>query len=206
MPAFEAAGVVLLFLGSFTVVAWYRAIAEHRRRQAQRERDEGEHPSVAATSGSTSAVPAPYRGWTNRHGAVMLHSPVETVAGSVQTGAFLSGLLLVAAAARGGGSGVAHTRNASDPAGDTERGVQGMKSLQLAVPDDLYAALGEAELRALAQEALVVRLYALGQLGSGRAAQLLGVSRRAFLTDVLGRYAVSGFDEDVDLATELTRG
>ena len=43
MPAFEAAGVVLLFLGGFTIVAWYRAITEHRRRQAQQERDEGEH-------------------------------------------------------------------------------------------------------------------------------------------------------------------
>jgi predicted HTH domain antitoxin len=81
-----------------------------------------------------------------------------------------------------------------------------MKSLELTVPDDLYGSMGEAEMRALAQEALLVRLYELGKIGSGRAAQLLGVSRRAFLVDVLARYGLSHFDEDIDLAAEAARG
>ena len=42
-----------------------------------------------------------------------------------------------------------------------------MKSLELTVPDDLYGSMGEAEMRALAQEALLVRLYELGKIGSG---------------------------------------
>ncbi len=81
-----------------------------------------------------------------------------------------------------------------------------MKSFELEVPDDLYASMGEAEMRALAEEALLVRLYALGKLGSGRAAQLLGMSRREFLVDVLGRHGLSHFDEDIDLAAEAARG
>ncbi len=81
-----------------------------------------------------------------------------------------------------------------------------MKSLELEVPDDLFASMGEAEMRALAEEALIVRLYVLGNVGSGRAAQLLGLSRREFLVDVLGRYGVSHFDEDIDLAVEAARG
>ena len=80
-----------------------------------------------------------------------------------------------------------------------------MPSLELVVPEDLVAAMGESEMRTLAQEALLVRLYELGRLGSGRAAQLLGMSRRQFLIDVLGRYGVSSFDEDVDLTAEAAR-
>ena len=81
-----------------------------------------------------------------------------------------------------------------------------MKSLELVVPDDVYTTLGEAKVRELAQEALLVRLYALGKLGSGRAAQLLGVSRRTFLFEVLGRYGLSHFDETMDLVAESKRG
>ena len=81
-----------------------------------------------------------------------------------------------------------------------------MKTLELAVPDDLYTVLGEDEMRTLAQEALLVRLYTLGKIGSGRAAQPLGVTRRTFLMDVLGRYGLSHFDEQVDLAAEASRG
>ena len=80
-----------------------------------------------------------------------------------------------------------------------------MKSLELAIPDDLYASMGAAEIRALAQEALLVRLYELGKIGSGQAAQVLGVSRRGFLVDVLGRYGMSHFDEGIDLAAEAAR-
>lgn len=81
-----------------------------------------------------------------------------------------------------------------------------MKSLELVVPDEIYTTLGEAEVRDLAQEALLVRLYALGKLGSGRAAQLLGVSRRTFLFETLGRSSLSHFDEDMDLVAEARHG
>ena len=81
-----------------------------------------------------------------------------------------------------------------------------MKSLELVVPDEIYTMLGEAEVRDLAQEALLVRLYALGKIGSGQAAQLLGVSRRTFLFEVLGRYGLSHFDENIDLMAESKRG
>ncbi|MGH2534182.1 MAG: UPF0175 family protein [Thermomicrobiales bacterium] len=81
-----------------------------------------------------------------------------------------------------------------------------MRSLELVVPDDLYASVSEIEMHNLAQEALLVRLYELGKIGSGRAAQVLGISRRAFLVDVLGRYGVSSFDEELDLAAEVARG
>jgi predicted HTH domain antitoxin len=81
-----------------------------------------------------------------------------------------------------------------------------MKTLELAVPDELYVAMDENEIRALAQEALLVRLYELGRIGSGRAAQLLGISRREFLVDLLGRYGVSHFDENIDLTAEAARG
>ena len=81
-----------------------------------------------------------------------------------------------------------------------------MKSLEVLVPDELLASVGEAEMQELAQEALVVRLYELGVIGSGGAGQLLGITRRAFLTEVLGRYGVFSFDEDVDLIAEASRG
>ncbi|HKS69964.1 MAG TPA: UPF0175 family protein [Ktedonobacterales bacterium] len=57
------------------------------------------------------------------------------------------------------------------------------------------------ELSALAREALVVRLYALGDLSSGEGAELLAITRREFL-DLLGRYNVSIFDDSIDLRHE----
>lgn len=81
-----------------------------------------------------------------------------------------------------------------------------MKSLEIVLPDELFASISEAEMQVLAQEALLVKLYDLGTVGSGGAAHLLGISRRAFLTDVLNRYGVSYFDENVDLEAEAARG
>ncbi len=78
-------------------------------------------------------------------------------------------------------------------------------TLRIEVPDDLLDTLPVSELEALAQEALVVRLYQLGKLSSGRAAAALGVSRRSFL-DVLGRSGVSLFDEETKLEAEAARG
>jgi predicted HTH domain antitoxin len=65
--------------------------------------------------------------------------------------------------------------------------------------------IGEEELSALALEALLVRLYERGFLSSGKAAELLHISRREFL-DLLGEYGISAFDEDVDLVAEAQHG
>lgn len=76
--------------------------------------------------------------------------------------------------------------------------------LNVEIPD----ALGDRdaqELAALAREALVVRLYALGDLSSGEGALALGISRREFL-DLLGRYNVSIFDDTMDVRKEAGVG
>jgi len=74
-------------------------------------------------------------------------------------------------------------------------------------PDELIETLGQtkAELQKLAQEAFLVRLYDLGQISSGRAAEILHMSRREFL-DLLGQCGISLFDEEVDLEAEASRG
>jgi predicted HTH domain antitoxin len=78
-----------------------------------------------------------------------------------------------------------------------------MTVLQIEYPADLLDQAGQTKeaLEDLAREALLVRLYDQGKLSSGRAAKLLGISRRAFL-DVLGQYNVSYFDETMDVAAE----
>ncbi len=53
----------------------------------------------------------------------------------------------------------------------------------------------------LARESLLVGLYDLGKISSGRAAEVLGISRREFL-DLLGHYRVSEFDEEMDVEQE----
>ncbi len=55
------------------------------------------------------------------------------------------------------------------------------------------------------REAAVVKLYDLGRISSGKAARVLGISRRAFL-DVLGRYGVSEFDDTIDVGAEARIG
>lgn len=78
-----------------------------------------------------------------------------------------------------------------------------MTTVQLELPTDILDLpdLTEDSLRALAQEALIVRLYDQGLITSGWAAQALGLTRRAFL-DLLGTYGVSEFDEQMDVAAE----
>lgn len=82
-----------------------------------------------------------------------------------------------------------------------------MTTLSIMLPDDIKNALslGDEELAALALEALMVRLYKLGDLSSGKASELLNISRRQFL-DLLGQYGVSTFDEDVDFVAEARHG
>ncbi len=79
-----------------------------------------------------------------------------------------------------------------------------MPTLHIRLPDDL-ATHDQAQLEALAREALIVRLYDLGELSSGEGAALLGLSRRAFL-DLVGRYGLSIFDDNANLEEEARRG
>lgn len=81
-----------------------------------------------------------------------------------------------------------------------------MATLRIDYPEDLVRESGHTKgsLEALAREALLVRLYDLGRISSGRAAEVLGVTRREFL-DLLSRYNVSEFDESLDLAAEAHR-
>jgi predicted HTH domain antitoxin len=63
----------------------------------------------------------------------------------------------------------------------------------------------QQQLEALAFKALVVRLYALGELSSGEGAKLLDLSRRELL-DLLGQYHVFPFDDEIDLKKEAGCG
>ena len=78
-----------------------------------------------------------------------------------------------------------------------------MKTLGIELPDDVIAVVGEDKARSLALEALLVKLYDLGEISGGRAAEILGISRRAFL-DILDDYGVSEFDEDMNLSEEAS--
>jgi predicted HTH domain antitoxin len=82
-----------------------------------------------------------------------------------------------------------------------------MSNLHLELPEELLHLPGQtqATLQQLGREALLVRLYEMGLLSSGRAAEMLRMSRREFL-DLLGRYHVSIFDEGMDLEAEARRG
>ncbi len=63
--------------------------------------------------------------------------------------------------------------------------------------------MSKKDVEQLAREALFVRFYERGYISSGKAAELLGISRRAFL-DILGQYHVSEFDEEMNLKQELS--
>jgi len=78
-----------------------------------------------------------------------------------------------------------------------------MTILQIEYSAELLEQDGQskAELEVLAREALLVRLYAQDKVSSGKAAELLSLSRRAFL-NLLGQYNVSYFDETMDVAAE----
>lgn len=65
--------------------------------------------------------------------------------------------------------------------------------------------LTQERLQIIAREALLVRLYDLGVISSGKGAELLHVSRREFL-NLFGLYGTSEFDQDMDLESEVLRG
>ncbi len=70
-----------------------------------------------------------------------------------------------------------------------------MKTIQIDLPDEIFLSLKETP-EELAQElrvASAVKLYELGKLSSGRAAELAGLSRISFL-QLLARYDVSIFN------------
>ena len=76
--------------------------------------------------------------------------------------------------------------------------------LYLHVPEQLTDK-NQQQLEALAFEALVVRLYALGELASGEGAKLLGLTRREFL-NLLNQYNVPLFDDEMDPKKEAGYG
>ena len=70
-----------------------------------------------------------------------------------------------------------------------------MTTLEIQVPDDALLSLGHGS-RSLAREVLLwaaVKLFELGKLSSGRAAELVGMSRVEFLT-TLPEYQVGPFE------------
>ena len=83
-------------------------------------------------------------------------------------------------------------------------GIAVTMQLHLQVPEQLTDK-NQQQLEALAFEALVVRLYALGELASGEGASLLGLTRREFL-DLLNQYNVSLFDVEMDPKKEAGYG
>ncbi|MCU0444299.1 MAG: UPF0175 family protein [Microscillaceae bacterium] len=66
-----------------------------------------------------------------------------------------------------------------------------MKLLTLSIPDNLE--IPEQEIL----ETLITKLYEMGKLSQGQAANWLGISKREFI-DLLGKYKVSVFNAPID--------
>ncbi len=79
-----------------------------------------------------------------------------------------------------------------------------MTTIEIVLPDAMLQEMtfDPVALAGLAREALLIRLYDLGEVSSGKAAQLLGLSRRAFL-DFLDHYGVSAFNAQSDLESDV---
>ena len=73
-----------------------------------------------------------------------------------------------------------------------------MRTLHLKIPDSVDK--NDAELTMV----IAVKLYEDGVLSSGQAAELVGISKRAFI-ELLGKYGVSLFsDSKDDLETDIS--
>ena len=73
-----------------------------------------------------------------------------------------------------------------------------MKNLEIPVPENLDLLLGSASLeeaQMLARLLLAIKLYEVGRISSGHAADIAGLSRRNFLLE-LPRYGVPSVDWD----------
>ena len=80
-----------------------------------------------------------------------------------------------------------------------------MKSLAVSYPDDLASALQLTpdELAAQVRLMAALKMFELGKLSSGKAAELAGMSRVTFL-EMCGRYRVPVFNYDTNaVETEL---
>lgn len=80
-----------------------------------------------------------------------------------------------------------------------------VRVLEIPYPDDLPAAMGQSPVAFERQIKLLVaaRMYELGHISSGRAAELAGVSRFEFL-EALGQYRISTFNYSLaDLEQEI---
>ncbi len=77
-----------------------------------------------------------------------------------------------------------------------------IRRVEIEYPAEILDEMSSEQVQRLAREAFYVRLYQEGKISSGRAGALLGISRTDFL-DLLGKYGVSYFDDDTDLAEDL---
>lgn len=77
-----------------------------------------------------------------------------------------------------------------------------MKTLQIHLPDDLDLSAGSTseELEALARVTFAVRLFEMGKVTSGQAAEVAGLPRRRFLLELAdhGIPAVSWDQEELE--------
>ncbi len=81
-----------------------------------------------------------------------------------------------------------------------------MTAIQLNIPDEILISLKETP-ENLSRELCIlaaVKLFELGKLSSGRAAQLAGMSRVEFLT-ILGRYQVAALPVEPEELTQDVR-
>jgi predicted HTH domain antitoxin len=91
--------------------------------------------------------------------------------------------------------GIVLSSEPSERVSPREESIMGTKTLTIPYPEELLGEVGatpeafEQELRFL----VAAKLYELGRLSSGRAAELVGIPRVAFLHE-LGRYRISVFN------------